>query len=95
MDTDTVAVGAHFGFGAAAGALFSVVTHPVPAGLPKVVAGVGYGLGVWVASYAGWVPALRIMPPLAKDLPDRRRGMAAAHVVYGAVLGAAAGRRRY
>ena len=42
-------------------------------------------------SYSGWLPALHLMPPPEQDRPGRQPSMVAAHVVYGAVLGALSG----
>ena len=46
------------------------------------------GEAVYAVSYAGWVPALGALPPADRDRPSRQLVMAAAHLVYGAVLGA-------
>jgi hypothetical protein len=72
-------VAAHFGFGALAGALFGALnlTRPLPAAAA--------GLGVWAASYFGWVCGLQILKP-AHQHPARRSGlMSAVHLVWGAV----------
>jgi len=74
---------AHFGFGAASGALFGLV---VGDRRPRVTTGVGYALAIWAASYQGWVPEMKIMPPASVDRPGRVGVMAGAHVVYGAAL---------
>ena len=88
----------HFAFGAGCGALFALLRRGRRLPLPAWAAGVPYGLGVWAVSYKGWVPALGILPPPERDRPARVRTMIAAHVVYGAVLGAVderlGGRRR-
>lgn len=85
----------HLGFGVAVGALFGALTagdrRPRP--LPAALLGAGYGTLVWLVSYAGWVPALGIMPPPRRDRPGRQGTMLAAHLLYGAVLGALTGRR--
>lgn len=91
---DVAAAALHFGFGAAAGALFTVLRRGLPRRVPAVLEGVAFGTGVWLVSYMGWVPWLRIMPPADKDRPGRPQTMLAAHWVYGGVLGALAGRRR-
>jgi len=49
---------------------------------------VAFGLGVWAASYVGWIPALGLLPPPGKDNPRRAWTILTAHVVYGAILGA-------
>jgi uncharacterized membrane protein YagU involved in acid resistance len=77
----------HLAFGAGAGALYGVVRRVVPAAVPASLSGTVYGLAVWAASYAGWIPALRILPPPTEDRPDRAVGMHLHHWVYGASLG--------
>ena len=81
---DALAVLAHLGFGAATGALYALG----PRVGPPVLRGVVTALGVWAVSYQGWVPALGILPKASEDRPARPAVMVAAHVVYGAVLGA-------
>lgn len=76
---------AHFAYGAATGALYSVLfrqaRHPV-------LTGSAYGVAVWVASYLGWIPAARILRP-ANTHPARRNAlMIMAHLVWGAGTGA-------
>lgn len=79
---------AHLGFGAGAGALYGAGTIRGPArGARAVALGTAYGAAIWAVSYAGWVPALGIMPPPRRDRPGRPPVMFAAHLVYGAVLG--------
>ncbi|HEV2810623.1 MAG TPA: DUF6789 family protein [Acidimicrobiales bacterium] len=79
---------AHLAFGAGAGAAFTLVQRRLELPVPTVVQGVAFGLAVWAASYQGWIPALRILPPADDDRSGRRRAMIAAHIVYGGVLGA-------
>ena len=78
---------AHIGFGLGAGALYGAIVHR-----SSVPRGVAFGIGVWAVSYAGWIPALRLMPPPHKDLRGRAWTILSAHAVYGAVLGAALAR---
>lgn len=85
---DAAATVAHLGFGAGAGALFALLRRQVELPVPPVVAGIGYGLLVYVVSYNGWIPAIHIMPPPEQDRPGRQPSMVAAHVVYGAALAA-------
>ncbi len=85
---------AHLAFGAGCGAVYGLLRRLIRTGGPEPVHGVGFGLGVYTASYAGWIPALRILPPPTRDREDRQVAMILAHVVYGAVLGALVGRRR-
>lgn len=84
---------AHLGFGASGGGAFALLDRRLGLPVPAPVQGVAFGLGVWAASYQGWIPALRILPPADDDRPGRRWAMVAAHVVYGGVLGALHGRR--
>lgn len=76
---------AHFGYGAATGALYAPLARR--AQLPPVVGGATYGLVVWAGSYLGLLPALGILRP-ATEHPARRNAlMIAAHLVWGAVTG--------
>lgn len=84
---DVLAVLAHLGFGAMGGAVYGLVRGRVPHG-PGALAGVAWGLLIWTVSYRGWIPALGLLPPPSRDRPGRPTAMIAAHVVYGAVLGA-------
>jgi hypothetical protein len=83
----------HLAFGATAGALFEVGRRRLLPGRAAIPAGAAWGLAVWAVSYAGWVPWLRILPPPDEDRTDRQVVMVAAHLVYGATLGAIASRR--
>jgi hypothetical protein len=80
---------AHFAFGAAAGAAYGVLRQHVRTPGPATLHGAGYALAIWAVSYAGWIPALRFLPPAGDDHePGRQPAMIAAHVAFGAVLGA-------
>jgi len=69
----------HFAYGAATGALLALASpRPGPA------TGALYGVGVWIASYLGWIPAARILKPATVHPPERNALMIAAHVVWGA-----------
>ena len=85
---DALAAGNHLTFGAIGGVCFALLARRVPRSVPPVAAGIAYALLIWTVSYAGWAPALRLMPPPEEDEPARPVLMVAAHVVYGAVLGA-------
>ena len=77
----------HLGFGVTAGALYAAL--PAPTAPSPALRGAAYGLGVWAVSYLGWVPrVLGALPSAEDDRDDRVAVMVAAHVVYGAVLGA-------
>lgn len=75
----TATLAAHFGYGAAMGGLVALA----PRGTSPL-AGAGYGLLIWGASYFGWLPSLRILESAAHHPPQRNALMTAAHVVWGA-----------
>ncbi len=75
---------AHFGYGAAMGALYGWVTPVVPG--PELAKGVVFGLLVWAASYLVVLPALGILAPATWHPVRRTALMIAAHVVWGAFL---------
>lgn len=78
----------HFGYGAAMGAAYGPLQKRVP--LPTIVQGVLYGLLVWAASYLGLLPLLGISASGHKEPMRRNLMMIAAHVVWGASMGAMA-----
>jgi len=81
---------AHFGYGAAMGALYGGVVRPVVStstlGEKNHLAGVGWGLAVWTGSYLGLLPALGILSPATRHPARRNALMIAAHVVWGVAL---------
>ena len=91
---EALAVLAHFGFGAAGGAIFGLLHRRLRLPIPAAVHGVVFGSLVWAASYKGWIPALSILPPPERDQPGRPATMLLAHWVYGATLGAVVGDSR-
>ena len=79
----TLTMAAHFGYGAATGALYAAARPPGNPGL-----GALYGVLVWAASYLGWIPESRRLRP-ATQHPGRRNGlMIACHLVWGATMAA-------
>lgn len=82
------ALAAHFAFGAATGALYGAATSHKHVS-PGITSGVMFGLGVWAASYLGWVPLTGLMPPASQQPAQRNAMMVASHIVWGAALGAA------
>lgn len=86
--TSAATVVAHYGFGAATGALFGL-TCALGLWKPTALSGAIFGTLVWATSYLGWVPALGIMPPAHRDRPGRPAAMIAAHWVYGVSLAGA------
>ena len=84
----------HVGFGAAMGALFGVLRGFRAGRARAALEGAAFGTAVWLASYAGWIPAAGIMPAPSADRPDRQATLLVAHWIFGATLGVALARRR-
>src|SRR4051794_25310306 len=88
-----LALASHFAFGGTAGATYGLVENQLrsrlkrPLPLPPVARGILFGLGVWTASYLGWIPATGLMSPATRHPARRNALMIAAHVVWGATLG--------
>ena len=81
----------HFSYGTATGAIYAGALE-FQKMEPTVANGIAYGLGVWTLSYLGLLPGLGLLTP-ATEHPARRNAlMIAAHVVWGASLGATARR---
>lgn len=76
---------AHFGFGAAAGALYAPIGARAPS--RPALSGIAFGVGVWAASYLGWIPAARLLSPATRQPTDRNAMMILAHIAWGAGLG--------
>lgn len=77
-------IATHFGYGAAAGMLYAPIAARVHQ--KHIGAGIAYGIIVWVLSYLGWIPALRILPPATRQPVQRNVMMVLAHVAWGAGL---------
>ncbi len=77
----------HFGYGAATGAIYGLVEPRLPG--PPVAKGILFGLGVWTASYLGWLPVAGLHPSATREPLSRNALMIGAHVVFGAALGLA------
>jgi len=54
----------------------------------SAAAGASFGVGVWAASYLGWIPAVGLLAPATRHPRHRSALMLAAHVVWGASLAA-------
>jgi hypothetical protein len=76
-------IAAHFGYGAACGAIYSVV-RPVRPG-SVTTNGLIFGELVWGVSYLGYIPALGLYPWPKDDSRTRMGVMIAAHAVFGIV----------
>jgi uncharacterized membrane protein YagU involved in acid resistance len=74
---------AHFGYGAATGALYAAAR---PRASPTL--GALYGVLVWRVSYLGWIPGARILKPATQHPGRRNVLMIACHLVWGAIMAA-------
>jgi uncharacterized membrane protein YagU involved in acid resistance len=79
---------AHFAFGAAAGAVYGVVTAPLRPN--PILGGTLFGLLVWSVSYFGWLPAIGLHRGAREEPVGRNLLMIAAHLVWGATAGSLA-----
>ncbi len=85
---DVLATLVHFAFGIGTGSVFALLHRRLRLPIGAIPHGMVFATLVWVVSYKGWVPALRIMPPPEKDRPGRPIAMLIAHWVYGLTVGA-------
>jgi len=83
-----LAAGAHLGFGAGCGALLEAAMSKLKVEQKQwPVLGMLYALGVWGASYMGWIPSFGILPPPHDDHPHRAKLMVVTHLIFGLTLG--------
>jgi uncharacterized membrane protein YagU involved in acid resistance len=75
----------HFGYGALFGSIYANFAQKLA--MPPAVKGAFAGLGLWVGSYLGWLPALGILRPATQHPWRRNLIMIAAHLIWGATLG--------
>ena len=91
-DVQNLTLAAHFGYGAACGAVLGAIA---PRSTPAAVfTGMAFGGGVWAGSYLGWLPAIGVRQPATDDPPARSGLMIVAHMVWGATAGAMIGASR-
>ena len=81
---DKATVAGHFGYGAVTGTLYPVV-NKLP--LPRLLKDVLFGLGVWAASYLGWIPAIGLLGSATKRPRSRNALMIIAHMIWGVATG--------
>ena len=80
------ASGLSLGYGATLGALYAALR---PRGGPVVADGIALGVATWAVGYLGWLPAIRLMPPLWEQTPAQVAVPVLEHVAYGVVSVAA------
>jgi hypothetical protein len=81
-----VTLGAHYAYGAAAGALIAAI-----APRPGLLIGAGAGVAVWAGSYLGWIPALGLLKPATEHPASRNVMMIGTHLLWGVALSVALG----
>jgi uncharacterized membrane protein YagU involved in acid resistance len=82
------AAAAHFGYGMVCGTVYPWTARRVS--LLPPLRGPVYGLAVWAAGYAGWLPAMHILPPPTQRPLGRNLLLITAHLVWGAAAEATA-----
>lgn len=75
-----LSLAAHFAYGGATGALYPLICREPRSPL---ISGAAFGVGIWVASYLGWVPAAKILQPATRHPAARNRMMIMSHLVWG------------
>lgn len=76
----------HFGFGAAAGALYAL--HEEKVSGPPVVKGMVFGTLIWLTWYLGLWPLFRVLKPATQHPARRNALMIVSHLIWGAALDA-------
>ena len=69
----------HFAYGAACGAAIAAVNDR-----PGKTEGAAAGIIVWLGSYMGWIPALRLLKPATAHPARRNLLMITVHLIWGA-----------
>ncbi|GER87739.1 membrane protein [Dictyobacter vulcani] len=79
---------AHLGYGASMGSLY--ITFASKLKLPPLLKGSLFGVGVWAASYMGWLPAGKFLAAGTNETQERNMLMIIAHLIWGGVTGVVA-----
>jgi hypothetical protein len=74
------AMAAHFAFGAVTGAGFALQDRR------DVASGSAFAIGIWGASYLGWIPAAGLLRSATSHPARRNALMLAAHIIWGSTL---------
>lgn len=75
----------HFAYGAATGAVYAPLVSLIQT--PNPFNGAVYSVGIWSASYLGWLPALHLLRSAREHPAERNALMITAHIVWGVTLG--------
>ncbi|GCE18648.1 DUF1440 domain-containing protein [Dictyobacter kobayashii] len=76
---------AHLGYGATMGSLYMTFTRKWA--FPPLLKGSLFGLGIWVGSYMGWLPAANFAAAGTNETQQRNILMIIAHLIWGGVTG--------
>lgn len=82
---DAATWAAHLGYGAGTASLYPLITRWLP--LPNLLRGIVFAMGIWAASYMGWLPAANILPPANKQPARRNVVMILSHILWGSLTG--------
>ena len=80
----SIALASHFAYGTSVGMMYPAFEKRMP--VEESLRGPAFGLGVWAASYLGWLPAAGILPPPQRRPAGRNLLLIAAHLIWGAAL---------
>jgi uncharacterized membrane protein YagU involved in acid resistance len=84
-DRRALTIVAHYGYGVSLGGAYGLLA-PRSVWAPAV-AGLPFGLAVWMGSYLGWLPAAGLYPPATRESAPRNALMITAHLVWAGVMG--------
>ncbi len=76
-------VAVHYAFGAVTGALYGAVAEAAPSA--KIINGVGFGIGIWLAAVEVALPALKLAAPPWRYPARMHAYSLISHAIYGAV----------
>lgn len=82
LELHAATAAAHLAYGAAAGVLYAML----PRRARGPMTGSLFGIGIWAASYMGWIPKVGLMRRPSRDRRGRPTAMVLAHVVFGTAL---------
>ncbi len=72
----------HFGYGVNAGVGYALLQERLPKNRP-LLAGTVYGVGLYLAGYAGWLPLVHLYPPPMQNPRRKVALLVVEHVVFG------------
>lgn len=84
---DVVVHGLHWGYGMTSGLVLGLATsrRHVPTLRSALLAGTAAGAGVWAVGYIGWLPAVKLTPPITRQGGRHIAASILGHVAFGLV----------